>query len=132
MSPEIPPRSAMAPPSALPRAHILCLTGPMNLAAAAAAALRERFAESHVVEILGEPSDVSAVIRTLHRAGRMDAGDVEVVVVETASQDTAEAALLRTHWPAARWTVLGEPGTIPPPSRGLSPLSGTSAQTLLT
>jgi NTE family protein len=106
--------SAAVPPTPRPsRAHILCLAGPANLAVPAAAALRARFAHSHGVELLREPSDVSAVIRTLQRVGRTDGGEVEVIVVEAGAEDAAEAALLRAHWPAARWTTLGEPGTIP-------------------
>jgi NTE family protein len=124
-------RPSAPPPSPPPaRAHILCLAGPANLAVPAAAALRARFAHSHAVELLREPSDVSAVIRSLQRAGRTEGGEVEVIVVEAGAEDAAEAALLRAHWPAARWATLGEPGTIPLASGTPTPLPSPSVEAL--
>jgi predicted acylesterase/phospholipase RssA/CRP-like cAMP-binding protein len=72
--------------------------------------MRARFGASHRVELLHEPRDVTAVIRTLLRAGRREGDEVEVVVAEVAAAATAQAGLLRAHWPAARWVLLPEGG----------------------
>src|SRR5262245_11354274 len=126
------PSSAAASAVEGSRPHILCLTGPGNLGAPAAAALRARFAPTHLVELLGDATDVAALIRTLQRSGPVDGAEVEVVVVEAAAEHTAEAALLRAHWPAARWTMLGEPGTVPLPRPASFTLSASSTEALVT
>ena len=85
------------------RAHILYLSGPEPLTPPAMEVLRAWFGHSHGVELLRQPEDVAAVVRTFQRAARSPHDEVEVIVVETPAALTAEAALLRSHWPAARW-----------------------------
>src|SRR4029453_12216607 len=78
--------------------------------------------------------DVTAVIRTLQRAGRQDGGEVEIIVAEATGEDSAEATLLQAHWPAARRVLLGDRGSTaapvgsPPPSA----FPSTMAETLVT
>ena len=89
------------------RGHILYLGGPdAALAAPVAATLRACFGDSHAIELLRDPGDVIAVIRTFQRTGRAYGAEVEVVVAEAPAEATPEAAILRAHWPAARWVRL--------------------------
>src|SRR5262245_14009265 len=134
MMPHSPPGSVTRTPSAPARAHILCLAGRASVAIAASKILRARFDGSHIVQPLREPDDIAALVKALHRGGRGASDDVEVIVADAQIAASSEAALLRTHWPAARWALLGEHDGAA--GRGSSPLhlefSPPAAEVLVT